>query len=167
MPTVGFAAAPQNNDLSTSVQASTTIRLAFNNKSGAVLAMLVLRGPRTYTFYNVPQGKSNYQIDKGNYTFEYTACGAKKVKNVNIQSNSKFTTVTCQVSKISVQNNTSGTMYLNLTGPATYRFVLPPGTTRIAALKGSYTYTMTGSCGGTSSGKITLKGRMRWTWWCS
>jgi hypothetical protein len=170
MPTIGFAAEAQSEGLSVSIQspraASATVRLTFNNKTGAVLAKLVLRGPRTYTYYNVPQGKSIYQIDKGTYTFEYTACGAKKVKKVNIQSNNKFTTVTCQVAKVSVQNNTGGTMYMSLAGPAPYRFVLPPGTTRITVLKGTYNYTVTGACGGTSTGKVTLKGRGRWTWWC-
>jgi len=57
-------------------------------------------------------------------------------------------------------------MYMRLSGLAPFRFVLPPGSTRITVLKGTYQYTITGACGGISTGKVIMKGRVRWMWWC-
>jgi len=167
LPAAGFPAPDQSAGLGITMVSATggTVRLTVNNQTGAVMTRLVLSGTKAYTFYNVPQGKSNFQVIKGNYKFEYQACGAKKTKKVNIQSNTKFTTVKCAVAKIQMVNQTGSNMYLTLTGPSTYRFTLPPGTTPITVLKGSYKYTMATRCG-SDSGTISAKGKVRWTWWC-
>jgi hypothetical protein len=168
MPAAGFTTPDQSAGLGITVVEATggTARLTVNNQTGAVMPKLVLNGGKTYTFYNVPQGKSQYDVLKGSYKFEYQACGAKKSKKVNIQSNTKFSTVKCAVSKIQMNNQTGSNMYLTLTGPSTYRLTIPPGNSPITVLKGSYQYTMQTSCG-TDSGTINLKGKMRWTWWCN
>jgi hypothetical protein len=168
MPAAGFTAPDQSAGLGITTVAATggTVRLTVNNQTGAVMSRLVLSGPKAYTFYNVPQGRSTYQIIKGSYKFEYQACGAKKSKKVNIQSNTKFATVKCPVAKVQMVNQTGSNMYLTLTGPSTYRFTLPPGNTPITVLKGTYKYTMTTRCG-TETDSITLKGKGRWTWWCN
>jgi hypothetical protein len=146
--------------------ATDTIRLTFQNKTGAVLDKLVLTGPKTYTFYNVPVGKSTFMILKGKYTIQYKACGANRSKKTTILSNYKFSTVGCPLAKINVINSSGSNLFLNLKGPATYRFVIPPGTTRINVIKGTYQFTGTLPCG-SNSGTIKVKGRMKWTWWCT
>jgi len=159
----------QTNSEVTSLQspqaATDTVRLTLQNKTGAVLERLVLSGPKVYTFYNVPMGKSVYMVLKGKYTIQYKACGANKSKKVNILSNYKFSTVGCPLAKLNVINDTGGILYLNLKGPVNYRHVIPPGTMRINIIKGTYQFTGSTICG-SNSGTIKAKGRMRWNWWC-
>jgi len=145
--------------------ASGTIRFMVNNKTGAVLDRLVLSGAKAYTFYSVPMGKSTFEIVKGKYKIEYTACGARKAKKVTIQSNYKFNTVSCPMAKINTINDTGGLLTLILTGPSQYRFTIPAGNMRINVIKGTYKFTIYGVCG-TTTGTMTAKGRMRWNFWC-
>jgi hypothetical protein len=162
-------AARQTDTLDVSLEAATaasgTVRLTVNNKTGAVLATLTLTGPKTYVFYNVPTGRSIYEVIKGKYRLTYKACGANRSKILNIQSNLKFNTVSCPVARIRVVNETGGTLILVLNGPASYRFALPPGNTVIVVLKGTYQFTGSGRCG-TDRGSLRAQGRMFWTWWC-
>lgn len=168
-PPADWGNAASTSDITISLQApqaaSATVRLIVSNKTGAVIDRLILTGPKVYTFTNVPQGNSTYTILKGTYSITYKACGTNKTKKVNIQSNFKFSTVSCPTAKINVVNTTGGNLILSLKGPATYRFVIPSGTTRINVLKGSYQYTGSGRCG-SQSGTIKAQGRVRWTWWC-
>jgi hypothetical protein len=160
----------QSDQLSAGLQAplaaGDTVRVTVQNKTGAVLSQLVFAGPKTYTFTNVPIGKSTYEILKGKYTIQYKACGANRSKRVTILSNYKFTTVGCPLAKVNVINESSGMLFLNLKGPVDYRFVIPPGTTPINVVKGTYEFTGTLPCG-SSTGTIKVKGRMRWNWWCT
>jgi hypothetical protein len=103
---------------------------------------------------------------KGKYTIQYKACGSNRSKKVSILSNFKFSTVGCPLSKISLINDTGGTLFLNLKGPADYRLTIPPGTTRINVIKGTYKFTGTTICG-SNTGEIKVKGRMKWNWWCT
>jgi hypothetical protein len=170
LPPAPWTAPTQTDRLSTGIQAplaaTDTIKITVQNKTGAVLDQLVLTGPMTYTFTNVPVGKSTYMILKGKYKIQYKACGSNRSKKATIMSNYKFSTVGCPLSKINVINDTGGTLFLNLKGPATYRFVIPPGTTRINVIKGTYKFTGITNCG-SNSGDIKVKGRMKWNWWCT
>ena len=170
VPSASWGTSTQTSSLATSSQSpqaeTNTVRLTFQNKTGAVLEQLVLSGPKIYTFYNVPIGKSIYTVLKGKYTIQYKACGANKSKKVSILSNYKFSTVGCPLAKLTVINDTGGILTLNLKGPANYRRVIPPGTMRIKVSKGTYQFTGTTNCG-SNSGTIKAKGRMRWNWWCS
>ncbi len=169
LPPRGALAADQSDFLSFGLEspaaAAGTVRLTVNNKTGAVLETLTFTGPQTYTFYNVPTGKSIFEVAKGKYRVTYKACGADKTKVVNIQSNYKFNTVACPVARIRVINDTGRTLTLVLSGPASYRFSLPPANTVITVLKGAYEYTGYGFCG-TSRGTFKARGRMFWRWWC-
>jgi hypothetical protein len=169
LPGGGLAAPISSRDVAVSIlapqAASATVRLTVVNKTGATLAKLVLTGPKVYTFYNVPQGNSSYQVLKGKYTISYRACGANKSKKVSFLSNYKFSTVTCPTAKINFVNDTGGTIYLNLTGPASYRFVIPAGKMNLQVLKGTYQFSGTTVCG-RNTGTIKASGRIRWTWWC-
>lgn len=169
LPPGDALAAEQTDILDLALESPTavtgTVRLTVNNKTGAVLETLTFIGPQTYTFYNVPTGKSIYEVAKGKYRVTYKACGANKTKVVNIQSNYKFNTVACPVARIRVTNETGGTLTLLLSGPASYRFSLPPGNTVILVLKGTYQFTGYGVCG-TDRGTFKAQGRMYWNWWC-
>ena len=168
-PPADLGSAAATGDVTISLQApqaaSPTVRLIVSNKTGAIIDRLVLTGPKVYTFTNVPQGNSTYTILKGKYSIQYKACGVNRTKKANILSNFKFSTVSCPTAKISVVNTTGGNLILSLKGPATYRFVIPAGTTRITVLKGSYQFTGSGRCGA-HSGTFKAQGRVRWTWWC-
>ncbi len=145
-----------------------TARLVFNNKTGAKLDRLVLTpvvGTKTYTFYNVAPGTTEFSVEKGKYKMEYSACGKTKVKKVNITGTLKLNTASCPSTTININNQTGGTIYLTLTGPTTYRFTLAAGKNKITVWKGTYNYTCSGQCG-RKSGEIKFKGRMTWNWWC-
>ncbi|UCH61224.1 MAG: hypothetical protein JSV61_07010 [Anaerolineales bacterium] len=168
VPAVGVMAPEQSAGLGVTTLAAGggNVRLIVNNRTGAVIPQLVLTGAKTYTFYDVPQGRNIFEISRGTYKIQYQACGAKKAKKVNIQGNTKFSTVTCPVVKIQILNQTNSNLYLTLTGPSTYRFTLPHGTTPIIVLKGVYKYTMQTACG-TERGTVAIKRKARWTWWCN
>jgi hypothetical protein len=146
-----------------------TVKIIFNNKTGVKLDKVELTpitAPRSYTFYNVAPGKTEFSVEKGKYSMQYNACGKLKVKKLNVTSGTiKLNTATCPTTMINVNNMTGGTIYLTLTGPTTYRFTLPAGKTKITVWKGTFKYTCSGRCGA-QSGEIKLKNKMAWTWWC-
>jgi len=143
--------------------------LNINNKTGGSF-YLTLTGPKTYTF-NVPTGKSTYQVDQGTYDVSYYACSEQRTDSVKIKKKGGSLTIDCTKAKtgkeiaITVNNMTGGTMYMTLTGPASYQFTLPVGKTKIYVLKGTYTYTVYGSCG-SDTGTANLSKKGSWSWWC-
>lgn len=172
LPATQAVAAPPTSPIELGVLTSgveaplaATGKLIFNNKTGVVIPQLILTGVKNYTFYNVPAGKSEFTVEKGKYSVEYPACGKSKIKKVSISGNTKINTVSCPTTTVNLINQTGGTFYLTLTGPATYRFNIPTGTTKITVMKGQYSYYVSGNCG-TSSGTVKIRNRMRWTWWC-
>lgn len=170
LPTTQVMAASQADYTLTQPQAplAATVKIVFNNKTGVKIDKVVLNpltAPRSYTFYNVAPGKTEFSVEKGKYTLEYSSCGKLKVKKVNLTGTLKLNTATCPTSTINVNNLSGGTMTLSLKGPATYRFTLPTGKTKITVWKGVYNYTGSGRCG-SQSGEIKVKNRMNWTWWC-
>lgn len=147
-----------------------TVKIIFNNKTGVKLDTVVLTpitGPRSYTFYNVAPGKTEFSVEKGKYTMQYNACGKLKVKKLNVTSGTiKLNTATCPTALINVNNISGGTLSLTLRGPTTYRFSLPAGKSKITVWKGVYDYTGSLRCG-SQSGEIKIKNRATWTWWCN
>ncbi len=69
---------------------------------------------------------------------------------------------------ILIRNNTGGTLYLSLSGPATYSFTIAPGSHTISVVSGTYSYTGRGCGGATKSGTYDLSWQTGdWNWWCS
>lgn len=171
LPTARVNAASQPDVTLNQPQAplGATVRLVFNNKTGVKidkLTFMPVSGGRTYTFYNVAPGKTEFSVEKGKYNLEYNACGKLKVKKVNLTGTLKLNTPTCPTATINVNNLTGGTLTLSLKGPTTYRFTLPSGKSKITVWKGEYDYTGSGRCG-SESGEIKVKNRLSWTWWCT
>jgi len=154
-------------------QAAGTMQLVVNNKTGESFK-LVLKGPATYN-WNLKPGKETFSVAPGKYKYTYKACGGTEKKGtVEVKKNNQtLVLAVCKqknasggMANIPIQNNTGGTVTLNLTGPATYHFSLAPGRSTISVLKGTYSYTAWG-CGGASiSGTKNLKGKNLWTWFC-
>jgi len=70
--------------------------------------------------------------------------------------------------QILIRNDTSGTLYLSLSGPATYNFTLGPGNQNIRVVPGTYSYTGRGCGGATKSGTEVISWLTGdWRWWCS
>ena len=68
---------------------------------------------------------------------------------------------------ILIINDTGGTLYLTLSGPAEYSFTLAPGNHYIQVMPGEYSYTGRGCGGAPKSGTTTLSEvTADWRWWC-
>jgi hypothetical protein len=152
--------------------AAKTPKLSVKNSAGTSVT-LTLTGPKNYTF-TVPNGKSNFEVEQGNYTYSYSACGAEQSGKVNVKKSGANLKITCpkaksggKAAKVTVDNRTGGWITLKLYGPQEYNFNLAPGTTKIEVAKGKYTYTVWG-CGGASlSGTKKLNGSLIWKFWCT
>lgn len=112
-------------------------------------------------------GKNVSQVNlykKGDsFTLEATATNSQ-----GTASDSITLTYSCiPTIPILIVNNTGGTLYIDLDGPAKYSFKLPPGNQTINVIPGEYSYTVVG-CGGVKmSGKDNLSKQLQdWTWWC-
>ncbi|MCI0521140.1 MAG: hypothetical protein L0Z70_12910 [Chloroflexi bacterium] len=161
----GEASAVEAITLNAPEAAGGVVTLTVTNKTGAKIDTLVLTGDKSYTFYNIPTGKSTYQVEKGKYKIEYKACGVMKNKKVNLNGNFKFNTVACKMAKVTVNNTTGGSLTIVMVGPVTYTFNLGVGVTKISVIKGVYDYTGYTVCG-VDEGSYNFKGNVRWAWWC-
>ena len=141
------------------------VKLTFVNKTGATIPVLALKGAKTYYFYNVPTGQNTFYVPKGKYLVHYMACGRDRLKYFTITSDVKFITVACPTAKITILNKTGSTLFLYLSGPASYTLALLPGRTKITILRGTYTYTGFNACV-YASGTQKLKGGTAWIWRC-
>lgn len=165
-PVPARAAAPQAVD--------TQVKLQVNNKTGQAIT-LKLTGAATYT-KTVQPGKSEILIVKGKYTYSYTPpCGTKQSGKLEATgAKVKLVMPACKTTAakgaktivVVIRNNTNGYMTLVLTGPASYRFSLAPGVTKINVLQGKYQYTAYGCGGASASGTKNLRGKNEWTWFC-
>lgn len=155
--------------------APTTLNLLVNNKTGETVT-LYLVGPENYTF-TVQPGKSTQLVEPGKYKYNYQACQGKKTGTFIISKNGKqLTLAACsknqkgkQKSKevrVNISNQTGGTVWLTLTGPASYNFTLKTGSTAIWVIKGKYNYSAYGCGGAASSGTRKLRSGLTWTWYC-
>jgi hypothetical protein len=158
----------------TAQAASTTpLNLLVNNKTGETV-QLNLVGPQNYTF-TVQPGKSTQQVLAGKYKYTYQACQGKKTGTFTISKNGKqLTLAACSKNqkqkskevKVNISNQTGGTVWLTLTGPAAYNFTVQPGTSAIWVIKGKYNYSAYGCGGAASSGTRKLRSGLTWTWYC-
>jgi len=167
-PDTGLAAPSQSAGSPSSPPAtSPTATLRVGNRTGAILPMLVLTGPKTYVFYNLPATISDFVIEKGRYRIEYTSCGIKRSFIADIKADLHRIRINkCITAKISVFNQTGGEMNLSLSGPTNYRFRLPAGNTRLTVIQGTFRFTMSAQCG-SRSGRLEVRKRIQWIWSCS
>jgi hypothetical protein len=150
-----------------------TYKLVLNNKTGETIKV-TLTGPMTYTFTLQP-GKTSQDVKPGKYRYSYQACQGEKKGTVEVKKNGTLLVLAaCPKNQkassgevnVKIKNDTGGTVWLNLSGPATYSFSLAPGKSTITVLKGRYNYTAYG-CGGASvSGTKQIRSNMEWRFWC-
>jgi len=125
-----------------------------------------LWGPATYSLDAKKNGASKFDVVPGKYNYSMKVCGATINGEIEIARAAKpFKIPKC--ASLIVNNQTGGGMTINLTGPASYNLSFSSGKTTKTVLSGSYSYTAYG-CGGSSmSGKIVVKGKKNWTFWCN
>jgi len=141
-----------------------TLKITIKNKSSQNVTVQMW-GPANYNLLAKKSVASKHNVLPGKYTYLYTVCGARITGEYVATKNSKPLTIPA-CAQIRLVNSTGSTMWLRLSGPASYSFTLPPGKTNLSVLSGTYQYTVTG-CGGISkSGKVVLKGKKTWVWWC-
>jgi len=167
---------PANTNLATvnsvAQPAATTLTLVVNNKTGQTFP-LTLQGPASYR-WTVTPGKSNHEVAPGKYKYTYQACGGSKSGTVEVKKdNQNLTLAVCKqksgsaTANVKITNDTGGTITINLTGPATYRFSFGPGKSTMSVIRGKYSFTVYGCGGGTVSGVKNLTSRLTWRFWCS
>ena len=151
-----------------------TYKLVLNNKTGQVVTVTLI-GPATYTFTLQP-GKTSQDVKPGKYRYSYEACEGKKSGTVEVKKNGTLLTLAaCPKNKktgsgevpVKIKNDTGATVWLSLTGPATYSFTLAPGRSTITVLKGKYSYKIYGCGGGTATGTRQIGNNLEWRFWCA
>lgn len=154
---------------------STTVRLVINNQTGANVN-LSLSGASSY-YFTLGAGKTSVEVLKGKYQYRYLACEANQTGTLEVKkANQKLVLKKCPAAKkagskaaktvkVSMINETGGTMTLILNGATSYRLTVPSGKSKISVEKGKYTYTVYAVCG-TKTGTINIRNRLRWSWRC-
>jgi hypothetical protein len=151
-----------------------TYKLVLNNKTGQVVK-ITLSGPVTYTFTLQP-GKTSQDVKPGKYRYSYQACQGEKKGTLEVKKNGTLLTLAaCPKNKkpgggevtVKIKNDTGGTVWLTLTGPANYNFTLNPGRSTITVLKGKYSYKIYGCGGGTATGTRQIGNNLEWRFWCT
>jgi hypothetical protein len=142
---------------------STNSKLTITNKSLGQ-TYVYLTGPKGYTI-NAPIGKTVQEIQKGDYTYKYKACGVEKTGKLNAKAaQAKLIIPACKVAVVYLFNFGSGTASLSLSGPANYNITAGPDSlTKLTVLEGSYRYSLSGSCVN-KSGTALLKGKKNLFW---
>lgn len=152
-------------------QAAGTVQVTIINKTGANV-ILYMTGA-AYQTLTIKPGKTKVDLLKGTYQISYKACGITKNETVVIKKKGFKLYLECGVGKtkkgvkITIYNNTGGTLILNLYGPATYTFTFYAGKYKIYLIKGTYTYTAIGCGGYYETGTIKIKNSIKWKWWCT
>jgi hypothetical protein len=166
-PVAAMAAQPEAS--------SALVKLVINNQTSANI-YLSLSGASSY-YFTLGAGKTSVEVLKGKYQFRYLACGATQTGTLEIKkANQKFVLKKCaavkgakskpaNTVKVTMINQTGGTMTIVLTGPTTYRFTVQSGKSQILVAKGKYSYTGYTVCG-TNSGKLNIRSNGRWRWRC-
>ncbi len=116
-------------------------KLTITNSTGAAFWMTVT-GAKSYTFQVVP-GKNVFEVEQGEYTLSYFACGAQQSQTVNVKKGGKSLKIVCVIPKagktpqLTIDNKT-GPIYVTLTGVKSYSFSAPTGKTQFAVEPGTY-----------------------------
>jgi hypothetical protein len=148
------------------VPASAAGTVKWNVKNASTEKVTIrLWGPASYTLEAKKNGPSKFDVVPGTYNYSMRVCGTNMTGEIVIGRTSKpFKIPKCAT--LIVNNQTGGGMTIQLTGPANYNLSFGTGKTSQSVLSGSYSYTAYG-CGGSSmSGKIALKGKKNWSFWC-
>jgi hypothetical protein len=143
--------------------ASPNSKLTITNKAlGPVMVML--KGPKSYTI-NAAVGKTAQDILKGDYTYEYKACGVTKTGKLSAKGvQSKLNILACKTASVTVFNFGVGNLSLTLSGPQNYSFsVGPESFTRRTVLEGTYKWRLTAICS-SDSGTTLIKGKKNIFW---
>ncbi len=155
-------------------QAKSTVTVQIQNKTGDKVT-LSLSGPSSYWLYP-GTGKTKAEVLPGKYTYSYQACGKTNTGKLNAKGNSvnlvlakcpKDKTIKgAKEVKVTVKNQTGGSLSIYMTGTKSYTFYLGGGTSKISIAAGKYSYTVYG-CGTSLSGSKNFKGGGNsWMFWC-
>jgi hypothetical protein len=144
--------------------AAQTARLVITNKTPQSVT-IYLSGPRSQSI-TAPPGKTTLQLTPGKYQYSYKVCGADKTGTLDLRKSGKLNITPCPMAKVKFSNVSGVTMYITLRGPMDYTFTLPPGTSQVRVLKGTYRYSLSGCGGAPANGTIDLKGNLKLFVWC-
>jgi hypothetical protein len=147
----------------TATAGSPNSKLTITNKALGPVT-LFLKGPKSYTIL-LPLGKTIKEIQKGDYTFEYEACGVTKKGKLNAKgANAKLNILPCKTATITIANYGNGNMNLSLSGPQNYNFnVGSHSVVKQTILEGTYKWKINAACG-SKSGTSLLKGKKNLFW---
>jgi hypothetical protein len=142
---------------------SPNAKLTITNKALGPVTV-ILKGPKSYTIL-APVGKTIKEIVKGDYTYEYKACGVTKTGKLPAKgAQAKLNILPCKTATVTIANFGKGTMTLTLSGPQNYSFSAGPGVIRKeTVLEGTYKWTISATCG-TKSGTSLIKGKKHIFW---
>ncbi len=150
--------------------AAGTNQVSIQNKTGGSVR-ISLSGPASYSF-DLKSGKNKVDVTPGTYSYSYKACGQTLTGRFDARkSGATLVLPKCgggggSEVKVTIKNNTGGTLTIYLTGPQTYTFYFPTGTSKMTVVPGKYSYTVYG-CGTSMSGTKNLKGGgLVWMFWC-
>lgn len=155
-----------------SIEAKDTVQVQFQNKTGDSVR-LTLTGPATRSL-TLSTGKTKADLAPGRYNYSYEACGKtntgvfKALKNGDtlVLAKCKGDNGGGGTVKVVIKNNTGGNITIYLTGPQSYTFNFPTGSSRMEVVPGKYTYTVYG-CGSSITGTKSFKGGgINWMFWC-
>lgn len=154
------------------VYAADTVHVQIQNKTGENVR-ISLSGPASYSF-QLTSGKNKVEVQPGKYNYSYKACGGTQTGKFNAQNGATLTLPKCSSGskagggevKVTIKNNTGGTVTIYLSGPQSYVFSFGPGTSKMYITAGTYSYTVYG-CGTSMSGTKKFKGGgLVWMFWC-
>ncbi len=152
--------------------ATGTIQVSIQNKTGGS-ARISLSGPASYSF-DLKSGKNKVNVTPGTYSYSYKACGLTLTGKFDARkSGATLTLPKCGTGKagggevkVTIKNNTGGSITIYLSGPQSYTFNFPSGTSKMTVVPGKYSYTVYG-CGTSMSGTKNFKGGgLVWMFWC-
>ena len=147
-------------------------KLTINNNTGETFR-IKLSGPKTY-YFSLQKGKVKFEVEQGKYSYSYTACGGLQSGTVNVNKKGATLKLNCPKSsqkdgklvKVTINNQTGGSVTLYLTGPKSYTFYLAAGKSSIEVEKGKYNFTAYGCGGASHSGTRNIKSKFVWRWFC-
>jgi hypothetical protein len=156
------------------VAAKDTVQVQFQNKTGDQVS-ISLSGPGTYRL-SLGAGKTKADIVPGKYSYTYQACGQSNKGTFNARkSGDTLVLPKCGGDKgsggggdvkVTIKNYTGGGITIYLSGPQSYTFNFPSGTSKMTVVPGKYSYTVYG-CGTSMSGTKNFKGGgLTWMFWC-